>query len=296
MFAILVVCAASAFQVARNAAQRGLMGQAGPWGATLVRFLFGLPLAVLFAALAWALTPHGGLHATPIFWQFAASGAVSQVLATAALLSAMRRSGFAVGATWQQSSMPLTAILGWLAFGDALRPLAWVGVGVTTLGLTALALPDALRAGGGRHRLAGALFGLLSGLCFGYALNAYRHATLILSPGAPLLGATATVAITQAGQSLVLAAILAWRQPAALRAVIAGWRGSLSAGFCGACASACWLLALGLAPAATVRAVGVVEAPMAAIAGRRLFSERLTLAQCIAGAVTAAGVALTALS
>lgn len=294
MFSILVVCAASAFQVARNAAQRGLMGQAGPWGATLVRFLFGFPFAVLFALLAWAFSPHGGLYLTEAFWKVAVTGAFSQVLATAALLSAMKRSGFAIGTAWQQSSMPLTAVLGWLAFGDALSPTAWIGVGVTTLGLAALAVPDAMKADGG-DRFSGAVFGLLSGLCFGYSLNAYRHATLILSPGAPLLGATATVAITQAGQSLVLAAILAWHQPAALRAVIAGWRGSLSAGFCGACASACWLLALGLAPAATVRAVGVVEAPMAALAGRRLFSERLSLGQWIAGAATAAGVALTAL-
>lgn len=294
MFSILVVFAASAFQVARNAAQRGLMGDAGPWGATLVRFLFGFPFAVLFAVLAWSFTPHGGLHATAAFWRFAVTGAISQVLATAALLSAMKRSGFAIGTAWQQSSMPLTAVLGWLAFGDALSPLAWLGVAITTVGLAALALPDALKADSG-HRLAGAVFGLLSGLFFGYSLNAYRHANLILSPGAPLLGATATVAITQACQSLVLAVILAWRQPAALRAVIAGWRGSLTAGFCGASASACWLLALGLTPAATVRAVGVVEAPMAALAGRRLFSERLSLAQWIAGATTAAGVALTAL-
>ncbi len=294
MFSILVVCAASAFQVARNAAQRGLMGQAGPWGATLVRFLFGFPFAVLFALLAWGFTPHGGLNLTNAFWKVAVTGAVSQVLATAALLSAMKRSGFAIGTAWQQSSMPLTAMLGWLAFGDALSPTAWIGVGVTTLGLAALAIPDAVKADGG-NRFSGAVFGLLSGLFFGYSLNAYRHATLILSPGAPLLGATATVAITQGCQSLVLAAILAWRQPAALRAVIADWRGSLAAGFCGACASACWLLALGLTPAATVRAVGVVEAPMAAIAGRRLFSERLTLSQWIAGAATAAGVAMTAL-
>ena len=33
--------AASAFQVGRNALQRGVMASSGPWGATLVRFLFG---------------------------------------------------------------------------------------------------------------------------------------------------------------------------------------------------------------------------------------------------------------
>ena len=104
-----------------------------------------------------------------------------------------------------------------------------------------------------------------------------------------------TVSITQAVQSLVLAGVLAWRRPAALRSVISAWRASLAAGFCGACASALWLTALGMTPAAVVRAVGVVEVPMAALAGRRLFAERITLAQWIAGAATAAGVALTAL-
>ena len=59
--------------------------------------------------------------------------------------------------------------------------------------------------------------------------------------------------------------------------MFAAWRPSLGAGFCGAMASVCWFLALGLAPAAPVRAVGVVETPIAALAGRRLFDERLTL-------------------
>ena len=219
------------------------------------------------------------------------------ISATAALLTAMRRAGFAIGTAWQQSSMPLTAILGWLVFRDALSPTGWIGVVLASAGLAALAWPEAraaLRSGAAGEGLWGALFGLLSGLCFGFSLNAYRHATLILSPGFPLLGATATVSITQAVQSVVLAAILAWTRPGALKAVAASWRASLWAGFCGACASALWLTALGLTAAAVVRAVGVVEAPMAALAGRRLFAERLTPIQWIAGAVTAVGVALTA--
>ena len=296
MLSVLIVCAASAFQVARNAAQRGLMGDAGPWGATLVRFMFGLPFALLLALCAWAISPQARLHFGNAYWTLAMTGAVGQVLATAALLSGMRRAGFAVGTAWQQSSMPLTAIIGWVVFRDALSPIGWLGVALCTAGLAGLAAPEAIRpTEGSRERLSGALFGVMSGLCFGFSMNAYRHASLLLAPGEPLLGATVTVSITQAIQSVVLAAVLAWRHPAALRSVIASWRASLAAGFCGACASALWLTALGLTPAAVVRAVGVVEAPMAAFAGRRLFAERLTLAQWIAGAATAAGVALTAL-
>ncbi|MFZ5730592.1 MAG: EamA/RhaT family transporter, partial [Pseudomonadota bacterium] len=66
-------------------------------------------------------------------------------------------------------------------------------------------------------------------------------------------------------------------------------------GFCGAAASACWFAALGLAPAGQVRAIGVLELPIAAAAGRRLFQERLGLRQLVGGAATAAGVVLAAL-
>jgi hypothetical protein len=47
--------------------------------------------------------------------------------------------------------------------------------------------------------------------------------------------------------------------------------------------------------AAPVRALGVVEAPVAAIAGRRVFQERLSIVQWFAGAMVAIGVAMTAL-
>jgi hypothetical protein len=50
----------SVFQVGRNALQRGVMSSSGPWGATLVRFLFGLPLpsrAASGSELCWSAVP-----------------------------------------------------------------------------------------------------------------------------------------------------------------------------------------------------------------------------------------------
>ena len=297
MLWILVTVAATGFQVVRNAAQRGMIGDAGPWGATLVRFLFGLPFSLLF--MAGAALAAGHLHprvSTP-YCVFALTGAATQVLATAALLVAMRRAGFAVGTVMQQSSLPLSAVLGLLIFHDRLSASAWIGVAAATGGVAWLTWPKA-GAGPSEHAprpLSGAGFGLLSGLCFGFSLNAYRHAARALEPTHPLFSAVATVSFTQAAQSLALIVYLAWRHPWSLKAIGAGWRQSLLAGVCGATASAGWLLALALAPAASVRAVGMVEAPLAAVAGRRLFKERLTLAQWLAGALTAVGVTLTAL-
>lgn len=291
MLWIILTAAAAPLQVARNALQRGLVGDAGPWGATLVRFLFGLPFALLIFAVVAALTPDA---APRLSWRFGlavVAGAAGQVAATAALLVAMRRSGFAVATFMQQSSLPLAALMG-LAVGDALSLQAWAGVAATTVGLAVLSWP---KAGAEKGAARGALFGLASGLAFGMTLNAYRQAGVALDPAHPLFAATASVCVAQTLQSAGLLTFLAATRPAALRAVAASWRQSLGAGFFGAAASACWFAALAMAPAGAVRAVGVIEAPIAAAAGRRLFKERLTLRQAIGGVLTACGVMVTAL-
>jgi drug/metabolite transporter (DMT)-like permease len=285
--------AASVLQVGRNALQRGLLPKSGPWAATLVRFLFGLPFALLAAVLIGWATPGAAVHFSPTFWLDTLTGAFTQVLATACLLVAMRRAGFAVGTSMQQSSLPLAAVLGLIVFKDQLTATAWIGVAVTSAALLVLTWPR--QGAAGPQPVSGGVYGLLSGLCFGYSLNAYRQAGLAMDPHHALFAAAATVTVSQACQSAALSLLLAIWDRAALRSVFASWKPSLGAGLCGALASICWLLALGLAPAAPVRALGVVEAPVAAVAGRRLFREKLSLVQWIAGAAVAIGVAMTAL-
>jgi len=285
--------AASIFQVGRNALQRGVMSSAGPWGATLVRFLFGLPFSILFAGIAFAVVPAAHPHFSSAFWVSAIAGAASQVLATAALLLAMHRAGFAIGTALQQSSLPLAALLGLVVYHDRLSGIAWAGVAITTIGLVILSWPagETARSGSG----GGAALGLLSGLFFGFALNAFRRSALALDAAHPVFAAIISVTIVQAMQAAALTLILLVRDPAALRAVFRSWRPSLGAGLCGACASSAWFVALALSPAAPVRALGVIEAPIAAIAGHRLFRETLHLKQVLAGLGVIVGVVLTSL-
>src|SRR3989338_503081 len=244
MIWIPITVAAAALQVARNAAQRSIMGGAGPWGATLVRFLFGLPFATVFAAAGWLLTPGASAHPTPIFWLACFAGAGLQIAATAALLTAMPRSTFALGTAMQQSGLPFALVWGALFFGAHIGPVTSAG------GLTASA-----------------------GLA------------ILTSP-------CRTGLVVQGIQVVGLTSYLAWRNPESLKAVLAAWRQSLGSGFCGAAASGLWFTAMALSPVGPVRAVGVVEMPIAAIAGRRLFKERLTPLQLLAGVVTAVGVAM----
>jgi drug/metabolite transporter (DMT)-like permease len=284
--------AAATFQVGRNALQRGVMTSSGPWGATLVRFLFGLPFSVAFVLVALLIVPNANPHWSGAFWLSASVGAASQILATAALLSAMHRSGFAVGTALQQSSLPLAALFGLVIYGDRISAVAWLGVGITTIGLAALSWPSPQQL---RASLAGAAFGLASGLFFGFSLNAFRYAALALDSQHPIFAAIASVAVVQAMQTVALILFLLWRDPAGIAEVLRRWRPSLGAGLCGACASVGWFVALALSPAAPVRALGIIEAPIAAIAGHRFFRETLSARQIIAGSVIVIGVLLTTL-
>lgn len=292
MLWILLTVAAAPLQVARNAMQRGLVGDAGPWGATLVRFLFGLPFSIAIFGVVAMLSPAASPHWTTPFWTGAILGAVSQVTATAALMAAMRHASFAVATMLQQSSLPLAAVMGWLVLGDRLSGAVWTGVLVATAGLVVLSWP---RRGQGRADLMGAILGLGAGAAFAVAFNGFRQAGQALDPAHPIYSATAALVVAQLMQSAGLTAILAVTRPQALRSVMGAWRPSLAAGFFGSAASACWFGALALAPAAPVRAVGLIEGPIAAAVGRRLFRERLTARQWIGGGLTAAGLLLCVL-
>ncbi|HWA62419.1 MAG TPA: DMT family transporter [Caulobacteraceae bacterium] len=290
MIWIPLTVGAAALQVARNALQRGLLAGAGPWGATLVRFLFGLPFSLLFVCVAWTLSPGAQLDFGPRFWLATAAGGAAQMGATAAMLVSMRRSSFALGTAFQQSSIPIAAVLG-LALGEPLAAGRWAGIALVTLGLFVLAWPKGEQAPRG---WSAALLGLAAGTGFAISSNAYRQAAIALDPHHLPLAAQVCVFTVQSMQSAALVAWLALRDPRALRVAVTAWRSSLPAGFFGAAASGLWFTAFALSPAGPVRAVGVVEMPIAALAGRRLFAERLSLVQIGAAVVAGAGVVLAA--
>ena len=290
MLWIFLAAGAAGFQVLRNSVQRGLLGSAGPWGATLVRFLFGLPFTAVFIAVIWAFTPGAAPHVGMRFWITAAMGAAAQVGATACLLISMRRSSFALGTCFQQSSLPMSALIGLFGFGDHLHPQTWAGIGLATIGLMALSWPKH-----GTRDWSGAWFGLASGCGFGIATNGFRQAAIALDAPHPILAGVITVGVVQAMQSLALIAWMAATDRPALVVALKSWRSSIGAGVFGSTASAMWFIALALSPAGPVRAINVVEIPLAALAGRRIFQERMDLRQRLAVCLTAAGVVMSAM-
>src|SRR3954464_6797337 len=73
-------------QTVRNAAQRHLTTELGTLGATLVRFLYGLPFALAWLFIVFKSTAKPIPHANSAFIAWVSVGALTQIVATALLL------------------------------------------------------------------------------------------------------------------------------------------------------------------------------------------------------------------
>jgi drug/metabolite transporter (DMT)-like permease len=291
---------AGVLQIVRNAAQRGLADDAGPWGATLVRFLFGLPFTLLFLGLVLLFIPPVSPRFSAAFFVVAAVGAATQVLATAALIQSMRASSFGLGSTFQHFTLPLAAVFGFLVLGDLIGWTGWAGIGLATAGLLVASWPkgkglSALLGGAGPFKAG--IYGLASGACFAVSGNAFRFCGLTLEPEAVLFSSTMTLVVVQAMQSVGLGGLLLWLDRRALRALRTDLRASLTAGLAGAAASALWFAALALVPAALVRAVNaLVEAPGATLVGWLRFGEKPDPRKTLGAGLIVTGVVVLVLS
>ncbi len=291
---IPIVVAAALAQTARNAAQRTLTAQVGTLGATLVRFLYGLPFAGLavillqgFSGAPLALPPFTGA-----FFGWVAFGAVSQIGATAFLLGAMKERNFIVAVTYSKTEVLQVAVFASLFLHEVPSLVTMLAIGVASAGVVMLSLPQG-QAGAGPGRGWGgkvALLGLASGAGFALSAVGYRGAALQLPGLSPWLAAAWGVLCAQALQSALLGGWLALRSPQALRGIRKAWRISLLAGGMGALASLGWFTGFALRPAADVRTLGLVEVLFSYLVSRRLFREKLGLGEQLGLALVAIGL------
>ncbi|CAN7380439.1 EamA family transporter [Pseudorhodoferax sp. LjRoot39] len=271
---IPITLAAALAQTVRNAAQRSLVSQAGTLAATLARFLYGLPFALLFVALAQQLSgrPVPAFHAGYFGW--VAMGAVAQLLATACLLKAMQQRNFIVGVAFSKTEVLQVALFSTLFLHEVPTWLAALAMLLATLGVVLLSLParGAVAVGGGSQAV---LFGVASGACFALSAVGFRGAALAMTDVAPWLLGGWGVLWAQLLQSLLLGGWLAARDPVALATTARVWRVSILAGAMGALASTGWFTAMAIQPAADVRTLGLVEVFFSLVVSRRIFREKL---------------------
>lgn len=276
-------------QTGRNATQASLTAALGTVGATQVRFLFGLPFAVLFLALHLQLTGEAPpvLNATAIGWT--AMGAWAQIAGTALMLALMRDRAFGVATAWTKTEPVLVALLGVAFLGDHLTAGMLAAIALSVAGVLVLSLRADMV--GRLFDTAPALLGLLSGLGYGLAAIGFRGGITSLGSGTFLSQALLILTLSLAIQTATLMVWLGLRDRKALMGSFRVWRTSLLAGALGAFASACWFTGFSLTSAANVRTLALVELPLAVIVSRVMFGQRTTLRQMLGMAIIMAGVA-----
>ncbi|MBU0726269.1 MAG: DMT family transporter [Alphaproteobacteria bacterium] len=271
-------------QTIRNAAQRSLVGGLGTMGATLVRFLYGLPFAI--AWLAIVLLWSGGSIPAPnlafVFW--VAGGAVAQIAATALLLRAMAERNFALGVAYSKTEIIQVAIFGAVLLGDPVTLPAILAILIATMGVIMVSAPAGELSA--KSLLTGltsrpALIGIASGAMFAFSAVGYRGAALAIAPDMPVLAAATALVWAQSIQTILLLGYLGLRDWPVVIAVMRAWRISLLAGMMGALASIGWFTAMAIEPVANVRTLGLTELLFSLIVSQRVFREKLTTREFI---------------
>lgn len=290
MLWIVVTVVAAAAQTARNAMQSHLTAALGTLGATQVRFLYGLPFAVVFLTLATVVAGAAVPKPTAAFLVYTGGGALAQIAGTALLLAAMRARSFSVATAFNKTEAVQTAIFAVVILGEHLTAARAAAIVVATAGVVIAAAKPG--SGSGTLGVRSALYGVASGGMFALASVGFRGGILELGDGVYYLRAATTLVWSLAIQALLLGALLTAFARPALLASFKLWRQSLLAGFFGALASQFWFLGFSLATAANVRTLGLVEVLFAQVVAGRVFRQRATAREAAGMALVVIGVAL----
>lgn len=285
-------------QTVRNTAQRSLTQELGALSATLVRFLYGLPFAMLWLALLYLVPakPYAVPSITPIYLGWIALGAFFQLAGTVALLLAMKERNFAVAVTLTKTEVLQLALFASVFLHELPTPLALAAMIVATIGMLLLSLPprdQLLSLSAWLNR--SALYGLACGSCFAVATVGFRGGSLALGAETAWLSGAWGVLIAQSMQTVGMGLWIQLRTAQGLAPIFRAWRISLLAGCMGAAASIAWFTAYAMQGASPVRTLGMIEVVFSYLVSRRVFSESFSRAEKIGMGLMLVGLVVTCL-
>jgi hypothetical protein len=122
-------------QSVRTAAQKQIAGSISIQATTLVRFLFGLPFAVVYFLFLKGSYQFELIDLDWSFFRSASLAASSQIFATVFLVKALTLRNFAVGTALAKTEAILIAIIGAWFFSATLSFVAYLAVAVGVLGV-----------------------------------------------------------------------------------------------------------------------------------------------------------------
>jgi drug/metabolite transporter (DMT)-like permease len=282
---IPLTVAAAFFQNIRSAMQKHLKGKLSTLGAAYVRFLYAVPISLVYLYIVLQVEQAALPAIDGSFLFYAAAGGICQIMFTIFLLWLFSFHNFAVGTTISKLETIMVAVFGLLLLGDSLTPPVVFAIAASSVGLIIL---SAGQAGLGFAGLVRGLFGLstLVGLAcaawLGASVVLFRAASLSLGLDSFIVAAAFTLTVVILWQTLVMGVLITLREPGQLRKVLQHWRPAMLVGISGGLASIGWFSAFTLQNATYVRALGQIELLFTFAATLLFFKERVSRAE-IAG-------------
>lgn len=255
---LIATLAGALFNSWRTALQHRVRDRLSVNGAGLVRYLYGLPVALALLGAWCAVRGESLPTATLSYLPLVLAAGFAQILGTNLLLMAFSYRNYVAGTAYSKTEALQGALLSFVLLGERLSWLSWLGIGVGVGGVLLL-------ASGGRRLRPGdltqpaALCGLGAAFCFTLTSIAVKLAAHDLATSDMILAALTTLVAVQAGQVLMQGAYVLAREPGELQRVVASWRQSAPVGVLASLGSAGWFTGFALAPVALVRTVGQVE-------------------------------------
>jgi len=276
---IPITIGAVIFQTIRTGLQKHLKAELTTSAVTYVRFLFGMPLAVLYlVSLIWMTgEPVPAISGKFLFLAFLAG--VGQIVGTFLLVHLFSFRNFAVGTTYTKTEAVQTALIGLIFFGEALSAAGFLAVVVSVAGVMMISLVHghaSLRGflTGWTNRIA--LYGMISGAGFAIAAVGARAASLSLGAKGFLIPAAVTLVWVSAMQMAMMTFYILLRERRQIAAILRNLRFSFLVGLTGVLGSVCWFNAMTLENAAYVRTLGQIELILSLLTSYVVFKERST--------------------
>jgi len=253
---------AAFFQNIRSAMQKHLQGKLSTLGAAYVRFIYALPIAMVYFFAVVYLDAHPLPAINTGFLLYALLGGICQILFTVFLLWLFSFHNFAVGTTFSKLETIMVAIFGLILLGDRLTPVVTLAIAISAVGVVILSTGQSkLGINNLIRRLwrLPTLIGLTCAAWLGLSVVLFRAASLSLGLDSFTVAASFTLLIVLILQTTIMGILIGLREREQLKKVIQHWRPAALVGISGGLASIGWFSAFTLQNATYVRALGQIE-------------------------------------
>ncbi len=288
---------AALMQSVRTAGQKELATKVSPVAATHVRYLFGLPFALMYFYFVLQVHADEQWQLGARFYIYATAAAVAQILATACLVSVLTKRNFAVGTALSKTEALITAVLAAILFAEYLSWIAWLTVVVGIVGVLMLnrnlVFSDLFR--GGLSIGSATYIGIASGVFFSFTSLFLRQASLSLNVS-PILAASITLAFMVSLQTLI-SGVWVWIEDRQQFKTLARTKGLCTfVGITSVLGSIGWFTAMTMQYPALVKALGQIEFIFALILSGQVFKEKNTPRELVGMFCIVASVVILMLS